>query len=86
MQNCAKYAPGAAIHVALGTPDFDWLTFSVRDEGPGFDTAVVQRGSGHQHMADRLSALDGTLKVTSAPGQGTRSLADCRLPAILSPS
>jgi hypothetical protein len=40
MQNCAKYAPGAAIHVALGTPDFDWLTFSVRDEGPGFDTAV----------------------------------------------
>ena len=83
LQNCAKYAPGAAIHVALGTPDFDWLTFSVRDEGPGFDTAVVQRGSGHQHMADRLSALDGTLKVTSAPGQGTTVIG--RLPAAGSP-
>src|SRR5439155_6048595 len=68
LQNCAKYAPGAAIHVALRTPEPDWLTFSVRDEGPVFDTAVVLIGSGHQHMADRLSALDVTLKVTPSPG------------------
>ena len=71
LQNCAKHAPGATIRVALGSPEPDWLTFSVRDDGPGFDPAVIQAGSGHQHMADRLAALDGTLHVSSAPGQGT---------------
>ena len=71
LQNCAKHAPGAAVHVALARPDATWLTFSIRDDGPGFDPAAVQAGSGHQHMADRLAALDGTLHVRSEPGQGT---------------
>jgi signal transduction histidine kinase len=71
LQNCAKHAPGAAVHVSLARPDANWLTFSIRDEGPGFDPVSVQAGSGHQHMADRLAALDGTLQVSSAPGQGT---------------
>jgi signal transduction histidine kinase len=71
LQNCAKHAPGAAVHVALTRPDANWLTFSIRDEGPGFDPASVPAGSGHQHMADRLAALDGTLHVSSAPGRGT---------------
>jgi len=79
LQNCAKHAPGATIRVALGSPEPDWLTFSVRDDGPGFDPAVIQGGSGHQHMADRLAALDGTLHVSSAPGQGTTVIG--RLPA-----
>jgi signal transduction histidine kinase len=71
LQNCAKHAPRAAVHVALARPDTTWLTFSVSDDGPGFDPRAVQTGSGHQHMADRLAALDGTLRVSSAPGQGT---------------
>jgi signal transduction histidine kinase len=71
LQNCAKHAPGAAVHVSLARPDANWLTFSVRDEGPGFDPATVVAGSGHQHMADRLAALDGTLHVGSVPGEGT---------------
>ena len=79
LQNCAKHAPGATIRVALGSPEPDWLTFSVRDDGPGFAPAVIQTGSGHQHMADRLAALDGTLHVSSAPGQGTTVIG--RLPA-----
>ncbi len=71
LQNCAKHAPGAAVYVSVGSPDPDWLTFSVRDDGPGFDPAVVQEGSGYQHMADRMAALNGLLHVSSALGRGT---------------
>jgi signal transduction histidine kinase len=79
LQNCAKHASGAAIRVSLSSLDDGELTFSVRDEGPGFDPAVVHAGSGHQHMADRLAALDGTLHVSSSPGCGTT--VSGRLPA-----
>ena len=71
LQNCAKHAPGASVWVSLAKTGDDSLTFSVRDDGPGFDSAIVQAGSGHQHLADRMAALDGTLIVHSAPGQGT---------------
>jgi signal transduction histidine kinase len=46
LQNCAKHAPGAAVRVMLANPEPEWLTFSVEDDGPGFDTAVQQAGSG----------------------------------------
>jgi signal transduction histidine kinase len=52
--------------------------FTVEDNGPGFDTGVLNGGSG-QHMADRIAALGGTLTVTSGPGQGT--IVSGRLPA-----
>ena len=57
----------------------DRISYVIRDEGPGFDPAVVHAGSGHQHMADRLAALDGTLHVSSSPGHGTT--VSGRLPA-----
>ena len=71
LQNCAKHAPGAAVHVSLARQDVNWLTFSIRDNGPGFEPSSAPVGSGHQHMADWLAALDGSLQVVSAPGQGT---------------
>jgi signal transduction histidine kinase len=71
LQNCAKYAPGARVCVSLATGNDGLLRFSVRDDGPGFQPGAVRSGSGNQHMADRMAALDGTLTVHSAPGQGT---------------
>ena len=46
----------------------------------GFDRATTPMGTGVQGMSDRLSALGGTLEITSAPGQGTRVTG--RVPAL----
>ena len=71
LQNAAKYAQASAAQVALGH-DGAILVFTVTDDGRGFDQATTPMGTGAQGMADRLSALGGTLEITSAPGQGTR--------------
>jgi signal transduction histidine kinase len=71
LQNVAKYAQASAAQVTLGR-DGPHLVFTVTDDGKGFDRAITPMGTGVQGMSDRLSALGGTLEITSAPGQGTR--------------
>ena len=71
LQNVAKYAQASAAQVTLGR-DGPHLLFTVTDDGKGFDQATTPMGTGVQGMSDRLSALGGTLDITSAPGQGTR--------------
>ena len=70
LQNVAKYADAASVHVRLGTADGDVL-FEVVDDGQGFDAADVQLGSGLQGIVDRLSALGGEVSISSQPGVGT---------------
>ena len=70
MQNVAKYADATSVGVQLADSD-GHISFSVTDDGTGFDTASVEKGAGLQNMEDRLAALGGTLTVTSAPGEGT---------------
>jgi signal transduction histidine kinase len=70
LQNVAKYAHASAARVMLSTAD-SRLTFSVTDDGDGFDPATSRPGAGLQNMIDRLEALGGKLQVTSAPGAGT---------------
>jgi signal transduction histidine kinase len=70
LQNIAKYANATRAVVGLSEDD-GRLTFSVSDDGQGFDAETQARGSGLQNMADRLEALGGTLEIRSAPGQGT---------------
>ena len=71
LQNAAKYAQAQQARVTLGH-DGRALTFTVGDDGRGFDQAATPMGTGVQGMADRLAALGGTLRVTSAPGHGTQ--------------
>jgi signal transduction histidine kinase len=70
LQNVAKYANATTASVGLAERE-DWLTFSVRDDGLGFDPSTKVHGTGMQGMADRLAALGGELRVTSAVGDGT---------------
>jgi signal transduction histidine kinase len=70
IQNAAKYAQAARIDVRLGHVGAN-LTFEVRDDGVGFDTAASRAGSGLQGMADRLAALGGSVDIASIPGSGT---------------
>jgi signal transduction histidine kinase len=70
LQNVRKYAhaTSARIHLVGGATHLD---FTVTDDGVGFDTETTPRGSGLQNMADRITALGGSLTVRSRPGAGT---------------
>ena len=70
LQNVAKYARASRALVRL-VCEGDDLTFTVEDDGAGFDPSSAGYGTGLQGMTDRLAALGGDLEVRSAPGAGT---------------
>jgi signal transduction histidine kinase len=70
LQNVGKYAAANRVSLRLWTEDAN-LAFSVQDDGKGFDPVTVPHGSGLQNMRDRVEALGGSLKIRSAPGEGT---------------
>ena len=70
LQNVAKYANATQATVRLEARGA-YLAFEVADDGAGFDSTTLSYGTGLQGMADRLSALGGSLLVTSEPGVGT---------------
>ncbi|HEX6845081.1 MAG TPA: ATP-binding protein, partial [Actinomycetota bacterium] len=70
LSNIAKYAAATSARVALAQTD-GHLTFSVKDDGIGFDPAATRSGTGLQGIADRLSAVGGTIDISSSPGVGT---------------
>jgi signal transduction histidine kinase len=70
LQNAVKHAGAAEVRIQLAEVA-GRLSFSVRDDGRGFDPAAVPGGAGLRNMADRVEALGGRLEVRSAPGRGT---------------
>ncbi|MGA9161426.1 MAG: sensor histidine kinase [Actinomycetota bacterium] len=71
LNNVAKYAEATRASVRLVQSD-GHLTFTVTDDGRGFDAGSTTYGTGLQGMADRLEAIGGSLAVTSGPSVGTR--------------
>ncbi len=74
--NVIKYADAShvAITVSVGEED---VRIVVDDDGVG--GADPANGTGLRGLADRLEALDGTLRVDSPPGRGTRVTAELPL-------
>jgi signal transduction histidine kinase len=70
LNNVAKYADAATAEIRLSQEN-GVLSFSVLDDGRGFDTTIASTGTGLQGMADRIDAVGGELSVESAPGRGT---------------
>ena len=68
LANVAKYA-GTSHAAVRATWQEAVLTIEVSDDGPG--GADPAGGTGLRGLADRLSAVNGTLAVTSPPGAGT---------------
>ena len=69
LQNAAKHAPDASVHVTVEATDGQ-LRFEVADDGPGFDIATATAGHGFVNMSDRLGAIGGTVTWSSELGQG----------------
>jgi signal transduction histidine kinase len=70
LQNVVKYAQTDEAVITLAEQG-GLLSFTISDNGQGFDPETVPKGSGLHNMADRLDALDGTLRITATPGGGT---------------
>ena len=68
LTNVAKYAHATHATVRLANDD-ESLVVEVQDDGIG--GAQASTGSGLSGLADRVGAVDGSLSVTSPPGQGT---------------
>ncbi|HJY31403.1 MAG TPA: GAF domain-containing sensor histidine kinase [Actinomycetota bacterium] len=73
LNNVAKYAEATRATVTLSQQN-GRLTFSVDDDGRGFDPNAAGRGTGLQGMADRLEAIGGELAIETSPGGGTTVL------------
>ena len=70
LNNVSKYADASRAIVSLAQSNGQ-LTFSVTDDGRGFDPATTGRGTGLQGIADRLDAIGGAFEIVTAPGSGT---------------
>jgi len=68
LTNVAKYAQASHAVVRIACEGSD-LVVEVLDDGVG--GAEMGKGSGLSGLADRVGASDGTLTVSSPPGEGT---------------
>ena len=70
LTNVTKHARAEQVSVHL-VADADRLVIEVADDGDGGVTLDGTSGSGLGGLVDRIAALDGTIAVSSPPGQGT---------------
>jgi signal transduction histidine kinase len=70
LQNAARHAGSAATARIVLRSEGSGLAFEVSDDGCGFG-GEISAGGGLVNMEDRLNAVGGRLRVTSAPGCGT---------------
>jgi signal transduction histidine kinase len=73
LTNVAKHAAASQVHLSI-TQENGRLTVVIADDGIG--GADPSRSSGLRGLADRVEALGGSLAVDSAPGGGTRVMAE----------
>jgi signal transduction histidine kinase len=71
LQNALRHSGASAIFVSLSrTPRR--VVLEVSDDGTGFDPGIASGGLGLSSMRERAAAVGGVLRVSSAPGAGTR--------------
>jgi PAS domain S-box-containing protein len=70
LTNIVKHARASRAQVSLKNGK-GFIIFTVKDNGIGLDPASSQKGLGILGMKERLALLGGSLRVESAPGQGT---------------
>jgi signal transduction histidine kinase len=78
LTNVARYAHASRAGVEVRR-DGDELLVVVEDDGVG--GVDVDDGSGLRGLQDRLAAVDGTLRIDSEPGGGTRL--EARIPCLV---
>ena len=77
LNNCSKHAYAKHVQVTI-RQEPDRLSLTIQDDGKGFDP-VRARGLGLVGMTERVSQLNGILKVDSVAGRGTSLRVDLPL-------
>jgi signal transduction histidine kinase len=72
LQNVAKHAGSGATATVILSQHDDRVSFSVADDGAGFDRGAVRYGAGLMNLTERVTALGGELRIDARPGHGTR--------------
>jgi len=69
MNNILKYAKAqvAVIHLQLRHKKIE---LSISDDGEGFEMSKKSKGIGLRNIQNRVEFYSGTMKITSAPGEG----------------
>lgn len=71
INNILKHAKAKNIYINIDACDSDLLTFSIQDNGIGFDTTKKSDGLGLTNIKSRSELYNGKLRITSAPQQGS---------------
>jgi signal transduction histidine kinase len=71
LQNALRHSGASAIFVSLSRTQRR-VVLEVSDDGTGFDPGIASGGLGLSSMRERAAAVGGVLRVSSAPGTGTR--------------
>jgi two-component system, NarL family, sensor kinase len=70
IQNSAKHGRAGEVCVRLSNGS-GGLTFSISDDGTGYDPERTPDGNGLTNLRDRLLSLGGEVRIEAAPGRGT---------------
>ena len=74
LANVARHSKAKRVDVSL-VYNVDSLQVLVADDGCGFDMNQRAKGMGFRSMRERIGSIRGTIQIQSAPGQGTRMIA-----------
>ncbi len=74
LANVARHSRAKRVDVSL-VYNIDSLQVLVADDGCGFDMNQRAKGMGFRSMRERIGSIRGTIQIQSAPGQGTRMIA-----------
>lgn len=70
INNTAKYSKATICRIHL-SKEHGKMLMTIQDNGQGFVTEKLRSGIGLVNMEIRAKAIGGTLKINSAPGEGT---------------
>jgi PAS domain S-box-containing protein len=76
LNNVGKHAQARTVWLELDLEAAEAVTLTVRDDGVGFDPALLERAVRHGHlglrqMRERVASLQGTFLLQSKVGRGT---------------
>ncbi len=70
VNNALKHSGASQIWVQV-MREADYIAFTVRDNGCGFNPSAETKGMGLRNIRDRVASYNGRLLIDSRPGEGT---------------
>jgi signal transduction histidine kinase len=70
VNNAIKHSDATRINVSAKLKN-NIISFTICDNGTGFDNTAVYSGNGLKNIRERITTLGGSLQINSNPGTGT---------------